>query len=82
VPRERGVYLVKFERAFLVVFNALLRYFGVLSVLFGIVFLISAARSKDHLLADAIVGTLDCAMGVTFLIAKRVGPEYLDKFRW
>jgi hypothetical protein len=77
----RSGHPVKFEPVFLTVFNALARLFGALALLVGIAFLVSASLFMDHRLAFAVCGISACAMGIAFLIAKRIGPEQLDRFR-
>lgn len=77
---RRG-YLMRFERTFLVVFNALARLFGVLALLVGIAVVVSAAFFKEHRLAYAILAIVVCAIGIPCLIARRIAPDQLDRFR-
>jgi uncharacterized membrane protein YccC len=72
---------MKFERAFLVGFNILARLFGVLCVIVGIVFLVSAYAIKENRALDAVAGVCILAMGVTFLLAKSVRAEQLARMR-
>ena len=72
---------MKFERAFLVGLNVLARLFGVLCVIVGIVFLISAHAIKENRALDAVAGVCIIAMGVAFLLAKSARPEQLGRMR-
>lgn len=72
---------MKFERAFLVGLNVLARLFGVLCVIVGIVFLISAYAIKENRALDAVAGVCIIAMGVAFLLAKSVRTEQLARMR-
>jgi cytochrome c biogenesis protein CcdA len=72
---------MKFERAFLVGFNFLARLFGVLCVIVGIVFLISAYAMKENRALDAVAGVCIIAMGVAFLLAKSVRTEQIARMR-
>jgi len=72
---------MKFERAFLVGVNVLARLFGVLCVIVGIAFLISAYAIKENRALDAVAGICILAMGVTFLLAKSVRAEQLARMR-
>jgi hypothetical protein len=72
---------MKFEHAFLVGFNVMARLFGVLCVIVGIVFLVSAYAIKENRALDAVAGVCILAMGVTFLLAKSVRAEQLARMR-
>lgn len=72
---------MQFERTFLVGLNILARLFGVLCVIVGIVFLVSAYAIKENRALDAVVGVCIVAIGVAFLLAKSVRVEQLARMR-
>ena len=72
---------MKFEGAFLVVFNALARVLGVIATTRRGGFPGLRGPIEGSSIDIAIMGTFVCATGVAFLMTKRVGPEQLDRFR-
>jgi uncharacterized membrane protein HdeD (DUF308 family) len=72
---------MKFDRVFLIVFNILSRLFGVLAILVGIVFLVSAYAMKDNQVRDFLIGLVVIVMGVAFLVTKSVNAEQLARLR-
>jgi uncharacterized membrane protein YccC len=72
---------MQFERTFLIGLNILARLFGVLCVIVGIVFLVSAYAIKENRALDAVVGVCIVAIGVAFLLAKSVRAEQLARMR-
>ena len=69
------------DRASLIALNALARVFGVLAILAGIIFLVSAYAIREHRLLDIVVGLFVIAIGIAFLLAKSVSAEQLDRMR-
>jgi uncharacterized membrane protein HdeD (DUF308 family) len=72
---------MRFERSFLAGFNFVARLLGVLWIIGGVFFLVSAFVLPENRVMDAMVGVLVLATGVAFLLAKRVTPESLDRIR-
>jgi uncharacterized membrane protein HdeD (DUF308 family) len=72
---------MNFDRAFLIALNALARVFGVLAILAGIIFLVSAYAIREHRFLDIMVGLFVITMGIAFLLAKSVRAEQLDRMR-
>ncbi len=72
---------MKFDRAFLITFNVLARLFGVLAILVGIAFLVSAYLFREDRIFDIVVGLWVTAMGIAFLLAKSVTAEQLARIR-
>jgi hypothetical protein len=72
---------MQFERTFLIGLNILARLFGVLCVIVGIVFLVSAYAIKENRALDAVVGVCIVTMGVAFLLAKSVRVKQLARMR-
>jgi uncharacterized membrane protein YccC len=70
-----------FERAFLVGLNFLARLFGVICVIAGIFFLLSAYAVAENRVLDAVLGVCIVAMGVAFLMARLVRAEQLARIR-
>jgi hypothetical protein len=71
----------RFERAFVIAFNLLARLFGVLAILVGIVFLLSAYLFSEYRILDIVVGLCVAAMGIAFLLAKSLTAEQLARIR-
>jgi uncharacterized membrane protein HdeD (DUF308 family) len=72
---------MKFDRAFLITLNVLARLFGVLSILAGIVFLVSAYLFRENRILDIVIGLWLTAMGIAFLLAKSLTAEQLARIR-
>jgi hypothetical protein len=72
---------MQFERTVLIGLNILARLFGVLCVIVGIVFLVSAYAIKENRALDAVLGVCIVAMGVAFLMVKSVRAEQLARMR-
>jgi hypothetical protein len=72
---------MKFDRAFLITFNVLARLFGVLAILVGIAFLVSAYLFREDRIFDIVVGFWVAAMGIAFLLAKSVTAQQLARIR-
>ena len=72
---------MKYDRIFLFTFNALARLFGGLAVLAGLGFLVSAYAIRENRFLNIAVGIGVGAMGITFLVTKRVDSEQLASIR-
>jgi hypothetical protein len=71
----------KLHRAFLVGINMLARLFGLLGILVGIVFLVSAYALPENRAVNVGVGLFAIVVGITFLLTKRVRLEQLAQIR-
>jgi len=65
----------------LIAFNGLARLFGVLAILAGIVFLVSAYAVKANRFLDIVIGFFLMAMGSAFLLTKSINAEQLARMR-
>jgi uncharacterized membrane protein HdeD (DUF308 family) len=72
---------MKFDRVFLIAFKVLARLFGVLALLAGIIFLISAYAIKENRFLDIVIGLFVIAMGIAFLMTKSINAEQLARIR-
>jgi multisubunit Na+/H+ antiporter MnhG subunit len=72
---------MKFDRVFLFGFNLLSRLFGVLGILVGVVFLVSAYALKENRAINIGVGIFLIGLGVAFLIAKAAKAKHLARMR-
>jgi len=72
---------MKFDFVFLIAFNALARLFGVLAIVAGIIFLVSAYAIKENRFLDIAIGLFLMAMGIAFLLAKSIHAEQLARMR-
>jgi uncharacterized membrane protein HdeD (DUF308 family) len=72
---------MKFERAFTAAFNILGRLFGILCLIGGIFFLISAYAARENRPLNAVLGFCISAMGIAFLIAKSVRTDQIARMR-
>jgi uncharacterized membrane protein HdeD (DUF308 family) len=72
---------MKFEHAFTAGFNILGRLFGVLCLIGGIFFLISAYAVKENRPLNAVLGFCIIVMGIAFLITKSVRTDQIARMR-
>ena len=72
---------MKFDFVSLIAFNALARLFGVLAIVAGIIFLVSAYAIKENRFLDIVIGLFLMAMGIAFLLAKSINAEQLARMR-
>ncbi|MEA3140230.1 MAG: hypothetical protein QOK23_2399 [Gammaproteobacteria bacterium] len=72
---------MRFGDAFLRVFNPMARLLGVLWIIGGIFFLVCAFILLENGVINTVVGVLVIAIGVAFLLAKRVTHDYLDSIQ-
>jgi uncharacterized membrane protein HdeD (DUF308 family) len=72
---------MKFDGVFLIAFNVLARLFGVLAILAGIIFLVSAYAIKENRFLDIVIGLFVIAMGIAFLLTKSINAEQLARIR-
>ena len=72
---------MKVDRVFLIAFNGLARLFGVLAILAGIIFLVSAYAINANRFLDIVIGLSLIAMGTAFLLAKSINAEQLTRMR-
>jgi hypothetical protein len=72
---------MKLDRVFLIVFNGVARLFGVLAILAGIIFLVSAYAIKANRFLDIAIGLFLMAVGIAFLLAKSINAEQLTRMR-
>jgi uncharacterized membrane protein len=72
---------MRFGDAFLRVFNPMARLLGVLWIIGGIFFLVCAFILLENGVINTVVGVLVIAIGVAFLLAKRVTHDYLDNIQ-
>jgi len=72
---------MKLDRVFLIVFNGLARLFGVLAILAGIIFLVSAYAIKANRFLDIEIGLFLITVGSAFLLAKSINEEQLTRMR-
>jgi cytochrome c biogenesis protein CcdA len=72
---------MKFDRVFLISFNVLARLFGVLAILAGIIFLVSAYAIKENRFLDILIGLFVIAVGIAFLLTKSINAEQLARMR-
>jgi hypothetical protein len=71
----------KLDRAFLLGITFFARMFGLLGILAGIVFLVSAYALQEGRAVNTAIGILAIAIGIAFLVTKRVRPEQLALMR-
>jgi multisubunit Na+/H+ antiporter MnhC subunit len=72
---------MKFDRIFLIAFNALVRPLGVLAILAGFMFSMSAYAIKENRLMDILVGLFIVAVGIALLAVKSVNSDQLARMR-
>jgi uncharacterized membrane protein HdeD (DUF308 family) len=72
---------MRFDGVFLSAFNFLTRLFGVVAILAGIFFLVSAYAIEENRVLDVVVGLFAIVMGITFLVTKSVNAELLARIR-
>jgi hypothetical protein len=72
---------MKFERAFLLIFNLLLRGLGVVAIVVGISFILIAYVVPIHRTMDAVAGVCAIVIGVVFLVATPVTAEQIGRIR-
>jgi uncharacterized membrane protein HdeD (DUF308 family) len=72
---------MKFDKAFLLEFNFLIRMGGVSSIAAGLLFLLSAYAVRGNRILDAVVGICAILMGVAVLVAKPVTSKHLERIR-
>jgi uncharacterized membrane protein HdeD (DUF308 family) len=72
---------MRFDRAFSIVFNLVARLFGVIAILAGIIFLVSAYAIEENRVLDVVVGLFAIAMGIAFLVTKSVNADLLGRIR-
>ena len=72
---------MKFEKAFLLGFNFLIRGVGVFAIAVGLFFLLSAYAVRDNRILDALVGVCVILMGLAILVAKPVTSKHLERIR-
>jgi hypothetical protein len=72
---------MRFDGAFLIAFNFLARLFGVIAILAGIIFLVSAYAIEENRVLDIVVGLFAIVMGTAFLVTKSVNAELLARIR-
>jgi uncharacterized membrane protein HdeD (DUF308 family) len=72
---------MRFDHVFVIAFNVLARLLGVLAILAGIIFLVSAYAVKENRFLDIVVGLFVIAMGFAFLMTKSVNAEQLARMR-
>jgi len=72
---------MKLDRLILIAVNGLARLFGVLAILAGIVFLVSAYAVKANRFLDIVIGLFLMAMGSAFLLTKSINAEQLTRMR-
>jgi DMSO/TMAO reductase YedYZ heme-binding membrane subunit len=72
---------MKFDFVFLIAFNALARLFGVLAVVAGIIFLVSAYAIKENRFLDIVIALFLMVMGIASLLAKSIKAGQLARMR-
>lgn len=72
---------MKLDRLILMALNGFARLFGVLAILAGIVFLVSAYAVKATRFLDIAIGLFLTAMGIAFLLTKSINAERLTRMR-
>jgi uncharacterized membrane protein HdeD (DUF308 family) len=72
---------MRFDRVFLTAFNLLARLFGVIAILAGIIFLVSAYAVKSNRFLDIVIGLFLIAMGGALLLTKSINAEQLTRMR-
>jgi uncharacterized membrane protein len=72
---------MNFDRTFLFVFNLLARLFGVLAILVGVCFLVSAYALKDNRPGSIGIGIFLIVMGAAFLLTISVSANQLARIR-
>jgi hypothetical protein len=72
---------MKLDRLILITLNGLARIFGVLAILTGIVFLVSAYAVKANRFLDIAIGLFLTTMGIAFLLIKSINAEQLTRMR-
>jgi multisubunit Na+/H+ antiporter MnhC subunit len=65
----------------LITLNVLARLFGALSILVGIVFLVSAYLFRENRILDVVIGLWVTAMGIAFLLTKSLTAKQLARIR-
>jgi hypothetical protein len=76
-----GSSYMKLDRHILMALNGLARLFGVLAILAGIVFLVSAYAVKGNRVLDIGIGFFLMAMGIAFLLTKSINAEQLTRMK-